>query len=462
MTHQGSASGRNDFNGSELSFVEKFSYGMGDFASNMSWGLVTSFLMFFYTDVYGLLPAVVGLLMLIARVWDGVNDPIMGLIMERTRSRYGRFRPYLLYAPVVMALANILTFSALPLGETGKIIYAYATYLCLIMAYTAVNVPYGALSTVMTQDHNERTSLNSYRMFASMFAGMVIGAVSLPLIHLFGGENMRKGFFVTAVVYSLLSIPLFWLVFKNCKEVIAPPEGQQLSIKDSFKSVVHNTPLMLVMLYGFLSLSTIFGRMGMLVFYCVYNLKRPDLVTVFMLVIGICVILGITMASAIAKRLGKRLSAIVGCVVGGIGLLIIFFSDYTNIPLIVFGSIIYGFGCFGAPLLWSMTADCIEYAEWKSGVRAEGSIYAVMSLMTKLASAFVASVGMFVIGAMGYVPKVEQTPLALTGINLMCNLAPALMFLLAGVPMLFYKIDKTFFNKIVAEIYDRRRKAEAV
>jgi len=439
-----------------LTYVEKFSYGIGDFASNMSWTLVSAFLMYFYTDVYGLAPVTVGVLLLVARVWDGVNDPIMGLIMERTRSTFGRFRPYLLYAPMVMAMANILMFSVPSLGATGKIIYAYATYLCLVMAYTAVNVPYGALATVMTQDHNERTSLNSFRLFASTAGSIVIGTLTMPLIQKLGGGSMQSGFFRTAFIYSLISIPLFWVVFRNCKEVITPPKGQTLSIKDSLSAVVRNKPLILVMVYGFLSLSTIFGRIGMLVFYCVYNLKRPDLVSVFMLLIGVCTLIGILSASSIASRLGKRRSAILGCIVGSCGLLIVYFADFTNTPLIIFGSIVFGFGCFGAPLMFSMTADCIEYAEWRSGVRAEGSIYAFVSLMTKLASAMVGSVGMLVIGAMGYVANAEQTPLALQGINQMCNLVPGIMFLLAAVPMMFYKIDSKFYDKMVAEIYRHR------
>ena len=446
---------------SKLSFGTKFSYGIGDFASNMSWQLVTTFLMFYYTDVFGLAPAVVGLLLLIARVWDGVNDPIMGLIMERTRSKHGRFRPYLLYAPLFMAAANILTFRVPEMGPVGKIIYAYVTYICLVMAYTAINVPYGALATVMTQDHDERTTLNSFRMFSTTAATIVIGTLTLPLIQKLGAGNMQKGFFLTAITYSLISIPLFWLVFANCREVITPPIGQKLTLKDSLLSVIKNLPLILVLLYTFLTLSTIFGRMGLLVYYCIYNLNRPDLVAVFILIIGVCNLIGIVATPFISERVGKRFTAMAMCLVGGIGLIIVFFSSYDNIPMIFLGTIVFGLSGFGVPMLFTLTADCIEYAEWKNGVRAEGSIYATLSLFTKLASAFVGAVSMIALGALGYVPNVEQAQAALRGINILCNLVPGLMFFTAIVPMLFYVIDKKFFNRIVKEISERRTMAQS-
>jgi len=447
---------KDDLSASRLSFGTKFSYGIGDFASNLSWTLVTTFLMFYYTDVYGLAPAVIGLLLLIARLWDGINDPIMGLIMERTKSRFGRFRPYLLYAPIFMAAANILTFRVPELGATGKIIYAYVTYIFLVMAFTAVNVPYGALATVMTQDHNERTTLNSFRMFSTTAATIVIGTLTMPLIQKLGGGNMQKGFFLTALIYSLISIPLFWVVFKNCKELITPSEEQKLTLKGSLLSVIKNLPLVLVLIYTFLTLSTIFGRIGLIVYYCIYNLKRPDLVAMLILVIGVCNLIGIVATPFISARLGKRKTAMAACLMGGIGLMIVFFSSYTNLPMIYFGTIVFGLSGFGVPMLFTLTADCIEYAEWKNGVRAEGAIYSMLSLIMKLASAFVGSVGMTALGFLGYVPNVEQTQTALMGINVICNLVPAIFYFAAIIPLLFYIIDKKFYDKMLKEIYERR------
>jgi len=447
---------------SRLSFGTKISYGTGDFASNMSWQLVTTFLMFYYTDIYGLTPAVVGLLLLVVRIWDGINDPIMGLIMERTRSKYGRFRPYLLYAPLFMAAANIFAFRVPDLGTVGKIIYAYVTYLCLEAAFTAVNVPYGALATVMTQDHDERTTLNSFRMFSTTIASLVVGTLTMPLIQKLGSGNMQKGFFMTAVIYSLISTPLFWLVFINCREVISPPEGQKLTLKGSLFSVIKNQPLILVLIYVFLWLSTRFGRLGLLVYYCVYNLKRTDIVSVFLLLINLFSLIGVVATPFISEKLGKRATAIGGCLLGGIGLMIIFFSSYTNIPMIIFGTIVFGLSGFGVPMLFSLTADCIEYAEWKTGVRAEGAIYSMLSLIIKFASALVGSVGIIILGAVGYVPNADQAPSALRGINIICNLVPAIMCFSAIIPLLFYKIDKKFYYKILKEISERRAQENSI
>jgi glycoside/pentoside/hexuronide:cation symporter, GPH family len=442
----------------KLSLGTKLSYGIGDFASNMSWALVSSFLLFFYTDVYGLTPAVIAVMMLVIRVWDAINDPIMGLIMERTKSKYGRFRPYLLYTPVLMAISNVAMFTVPSFGPFGMIVYAYITYFCLEATYTAVNVPYGALATVMTQEHDERTSLNSFRMFASGGASIVIGSITMPLIQKFGGGNMKNGFFIMALIYSAISVPLFWLVFKNCKEVITPSEEQKLTLKASFQSVVKNMPLILVYLLGFFTLSAIFGRMGILLYYCKYNLNNTNLFALFMLVFGLSNLAGIMAAPAVAKKLGKKMSAIVSCLVGATGLLIIYFAGYSNILMITTGTIIFGLMGFGLPLLFSMTADCVEYAELKTGVRAEGFIYAGTSLSTKFASAFAASFGIFFIGYFGYVPNAVQSSRSLQSINIACNLIPAVMLVLAIVPMLFYIIDKEYYNKMILEINERKQK----
>ena len=451
----------NIINKSKLSLSTKLSYGIGDFASNMSWALVSSFLLFFYTDVYGLAPAMIAVMMLVVRVWDAVNDPIMGLIMERTRSRYGRFRPYLLYTPIFMAVANVAMFTVPSFGTIGKIVYAYITYFCLEAAYTAVNVPYGALATVMTQEHDERTTLNSFRMFASCGASIVIGSITMPLIQKLGGGNMQNGFFTTALIYSAVSVPLFWLVFKNCKEVITPSEEQKPTLKASFQSVSKNMPLILVFMLGFFTLSALFGRMGILLYYCKYNLNNSNLFALLMLATGLSNLVGIMAAPAIAKKLGKKLSAIASCIVGAAGLFIVYFSGYTNILMITIGTIIYGLMGFGLPLLFSMTADCVEYAELKTGVRAEGFIYAGTSLSTKFASVFAGSFGMFFIGYFGYVANAEQSARALQSINIACNLIPAIMCALAILPMLFYKINKEYYNKIINELHIRKQNEKA-
>lgn len=443
----------------KLSFITKFSYGIGDFASNLSWSMVSSYLMIFYTDTFGLAPVAVATLFLIARIWDGINDPIMGLIMERTKSKYGRFRPYLLYGPIFLAIANILTFTVPPFSALGKIIFAYVTYISLDMAYTAVNVPYGALATVMTKDTNERTTLNTFRMFSTNAAAIVIGMVTMPLILKIGNGNMQKGYFWTTVLYSLIAVPMFWLVFKNCKEVIEPPkEQQQITLKESFLCVAKNSQLLCVIIYGFLALSTLFGRLGLVVYYAIYNMKRPDMIAVLMTTVGVTNLLSVVFAPYIAKKLEKRKAAIASLLVGAIGLLIVYFSDYNNIPMILIGSVIYGLNGFGAPLMLSMTADCIEYAEWKVGVRAEGTVYATVSLATKFATAFAGSAGALALAAFGYVPNVAQTELAMKGINIVTNLVPALFLLLGIIPMLFYKIDTNFFYKITSEIEARRNK----
>lgn len=440
----------------KLSFMTKLSYGVGDFASNLSWAMVSSFLMIFYTDTFGIAPVVVATMFLVVRVVDAFYDPMIGLVAERTKSKYGRFRPYLLYVPIFFAMINILTFTVPPFSITGKIVYAYITYLLLGMLYSAVNVPYGALATVMTQDMNERTSLNSFRMFFTNVASIVIGMITMPLILKIGNGNKQIGYFWTTVLYSVVAVLLFWTVFKNCKEVIELPRHKKLTLKDSFLAVAKNSQLISLIIYALLQLTSLFGRIGLVAYYAIYDMKNPNMISVLMGVYGVFSAISVMFTPYIAKKLGKKGTAIAASLVGSIGLFIIYFSPYNNIPMILLGTIVSGIGGFGAPMIFSMVADTVDYAEWKIGARAEGAIYSTTSLSTKIASALGGSIGAAGLAFFGYVPNATQTELAMKGINIVTNLAPAILTLLAIIPMLFYKIDSELFQKMRSELEIRR------
>ena len=237
----------------KLSFKEKVGYGLGDFAYNLVFSTLMLYLMFFYTDVFGIPAAAVGTLMLVISVWDAVSDPLMGGIADRTTTRWGKFRPYLMWLAVPFAVSTALTFTTPPFSVSGKIIYAYITYFLLMTVFTAINVPYSALSGVMTDDSIERTGLNAYRMGFSQFGNLLVGAGTLPLVALLGSGNQALGYQLTMVIFGILALVLFLVCFYATRERISPPEGQKKSLKADLRMLMMNRPWQIIFIVGILS-----------------------------------------------------------------------------------------------------------------------------------------------------------------------------------------------------------------
>jgi sugar (Glycoside-Pentoside-Hexuronide) transporter len=437
----------------KLSYGTKFSYGLGDFASNISWGLVSSYLLYFYTDVFGLSAAVIGTLMLTARVWDAINDPIMGLIAERTKTRWGRFRPYILWGSIFLCIFNVLTFTVPDLQGNAKIAYAFVTYIMLGTIYTVVNLPYGALASVMTRDADERVSLNSFRGFFSLISSVVTGGAMIPLVKALGHGNDAKGFSSAALVLSAIALPIFFLVFFKCKEVITPPKHEKPSLRESLDAVITNKPFLLAITNLFFVFTGLFGRLGPVVYYYIYNMHRPDLIGPLMGLFGLSTALGAIIVAFLAKRFEKIYVSIFGMIISGLGLIAIFLTPATNIPMIVALTIISSIPLgFGTPIIFSIVGDCIDYHQLKTGKRADGAIYSVMSLVTKISMTLIGVLSVTALAAIGYVANQAQTPEAIKGINIVVNLVPGIFYLLSTIPFFFYKLKREETRRIAAEL----------
>lgn len=437
----------------KLSYFTKFSYGLGDFASNISWGLVSSYLLFFYTDVYGLSAGIIGTLMLTARVWDAINDPIMGLIAERTRTRWGRFRPYILWGSIFLCIFNVLTFTVPNLSGNSKIVYAFFTYIMLGTLYTLVNLPYGALATVMTRDADERVSLNSFRGFFSLISSVVTGGAMIPLVKYLGHGNDSKGFSSAALVLSAVSLPMFFLVFFKCKEVVQLPKHEAPTLKESANAVLTNKPFLLAIINLFFVFTGLFGRLGTVVYYYIYNMQRPDLIGPLMGLFGLCTALGAIIVAFLAKRFEKIHISMVGMLISGLGLIAIFFTPVTNIPVIVALTIISSVPLgFGTPIIFSIVGDCVDYYQLKTGKRADGAIYSAMSLVTKISMTLIGVLAVSALSAVGYVANQPQTPEAIKGINIIVNLVPGICYLISIIPYFFYKLNREETRRIAEEL----------
>lgn len=443
--------------GERLSFREKLAYGAGDTASNFVWGTLMTFLTYFYTDIYGLPGAAVASLFLFTRVLDGVTDLAAGAVADRTRTRWGKFRPYLLWMCAPLAVTFVLTFTTPPWEGTAKVVYAWVTYNLVMLAYTAINIPYSALSGVMTGDPAERTRLNSYRMIMAQAGGLIVNAATLPLIAALGAGDDRKGYFLTACLFGVAIVVLFLFSFAGTRERIAPPPAQSAALRDDLRMLARNLPWIILFSAGILNMIFLIVRGSVTVHFYKYALGlgggEPDFILPgglrfhkisALLVLGsIFFIAGAALTSRVAGILGKRnafaatfLAAaatalpLYWCGPGSLGLVI---------ALIIFGSVAGG---VNATLFWTMIADTADYAERHLGRRSTGIIFSATTCAQKLGMGLGGAIVGAALSLIGYQANTEQTPQALAGLASLVSWVPALGFLACAVVVLFYPLGK--------------------
>lgn len=439
-------------------------YACGDFASHLCWTFVGGYLSVFYTDVVGLTPAVTAAILLIARIWDGINDPMFGAIAQRTNTKKGRFRPYIFYGAPLLALFSMLTFTTFGSGNT-VIIWAAVTYIGCGMLYTVVNLSYGSLSTVMTTDPEAISQLNSWRMMGTNVSAIILNAITAPLLMRLSGDAgyTTGGYIKVAVLYAICAVPLFYFVYANCKEVVQVSESAyKVSIGKSIRSVLTNKPLMLIFCFQLMGTTAIFGRRGVMVYYMIYNLQRYDLIAIFMSLPSVFTVLGILITKNSIIRVGKKKMAAAGYIGAGITLILIYIAGmtigYTNISLLLVLHCILGFFDFAAPIPLAMIVDAINYEEERKGIRSDGLSYATVSLSTKLGNAFGVSGALMVMGATGYVANVQQSVEVINGINLTTNLIFGILFLLCLIPLSLYPLNEKRSAEILASLERKRNK----
>lgn len=435
-------------------------YGLGNFASQLSWTMVSSYLILFYTDVFGLATGAVAILMLVAKIWDGINDPIMGGIMERTHTRWGRFRPYIVIGAFFLVGFTILTFTVPNFSDPMKLVYAYVTYIGLGMAYTVVNVPYTALPAVMT---NKPKLIN--RLYASQMIGMTIGMIvlnlcTLPLVNYFGQGVQAAGYQKTATVYALCALPIFILVAYVCKEKVTVSKSNQVPFKRAIIEILKNKNLMLVIAYTIISMAGLFGRIGVAVFFYIYNVKNFTLITVFMMMQMIVGTIVMPFAPKFMEKFGKKNTSIIAMVLQAFGMAMMFFGPYTNIPYLFACHIVYGLGYIAGPCGSSMIIDSIDEYDIKHNVRSDGTAFAMNGLGTKVASAIGSALGIAIIGWFGYSAGTEPTEHVQLGINVAANLIPMVLFLFSIVPLLFYNLNEEKMIKI-RDLIEKRNAEQA-
>ena len=434
-----------------LTFKNYFVYGMGNFASQLSWTMVGTYLSIFYTDVFGLGVGAVAMLMLIAKVWDGINDPMMGTIMERTHTRWGRFRPYIFAGAPLLVVFTILTFTVPGFGGPAKLIYAYVTYIGLGMAYTMTNVPYTALPAVMTHDPKEVNRLNAAQMMGMTIGQIVLNLTVLPLVTFIGGGDQANGYQKTATLLAIVALPMFWAVAVMSKEKVTVEKKEQGKVLDGLKMIAKNKNLLCAMFYSFFNMFGILGRISVAVFFYMHCVQNFALITVFIMMQMAVGTLVMPFAPKFVEQFGKRNGAIISMVIQGAALLLLYFGPSTSIPFNFLCMIIYGTGYIAGPSGSGMIVDAIDDFDDKYGVRNDGMAFSFNGTAIKIATAIANSVFLLVMGAFGYVGGGEITPHVQTGINLAANLLPGIVFLIGIIPLALYDLDKPGYMEAVRE-----------
>lgn len=479
---------------------EKVGYAMSDIATNFFFQSMILYQTRFYTDTAGLSAVAVGTMFLILRLADAAFDPAIGALADRTRTRWGSFRPWILWTAAPFGIVFALVYVTPDAGPQGKLIYAYLTYTLVMMLYSANNTPYSALMGVMTGDAGERSSVASYRFVGALIGQFIIQALPLPLVAKFGGGDSAKGWAITMAIFGALIIVLNLVTFSTTRERVVAPPGDRHPLRDDLKDVFACRPWIVMFILTLLVFTMLVVRGSSSNYFFAYYLDqnsvreflghvglaglgtgpvtgwkaaldglgllvKPDNsnaaavgLSLFFVVGSVVQIIGIMVSKPLADRFGKKSVFIAGVSVTTVATFAVFFVDPTSVGLLFWLGILWSVG-WGptVPLLWVMIADVADYSEWKTSRRATGFMFAGILFALKAGLSLGGALSAWVIDAYGYVPNVAQTERALLGIRLGASVYPAIALGLVLVCLALYPIGKALNQRIQKDLEERRR-----
>jgi GPH family glycoside/pentoside/hexuronide:cation symporter len=449
---------RNDVTTSDtarLTLRQKLGYGVGDLGQTLFFQVVLLYLIYFYTDVAGIAPAAVATILVIARMIDASANPVIGVIADRTRTRWGRFRPYLLFGAAPLAIMAFATFTAVPGSPLVKQVYAIASYALFSICFAAVAIPYSALLATITTDPAERTTLGTLRAGFSFSAGIVVSLVTLPLVTFAGGGGF--GFHVAIGLFGVLGVALLWTAFANTRESAPPPRHEAPNIRESLRCI-GTAPMMLIVGVFLLSNISTMLRSAGAIYYFKYTLGRAELVSAYLTFGAVMTVVGIAATPLIARLIGKRGAMILGLALMAVGYIMTSILPPSLVSTFIWLGFFpyFGFG-LKAATTWAILADCVDFAEWKLGKRVEGVAYGFAIFAQKLSLAVGGAVAGWTLAATGYVANAQQGPAATRGILALVGYFPALCLIVAVVLGLLYPLTAARIEEINADL--RARKA---
>ena len=448
----------------KLPVREKIGYGLGDAASNIFFQTVNTFLLFYYTDVFGINPAVAGTLFVLARFWDALIDPFVGTLADRTRSRWGSYRPYLLWMALPFGIIGYATFANPDLSGNAKLVYAYVTYFLLMTVYAAINVPYSALMGVMTPSSRERTSLSSYRFIGAFGGQLLIALGVMPLVRELGAGDDARGFQMTMAVFSVLAVILFIATFLMTKERIKP-HHEKPDLRKDFASLLANRPWVIMVIAALLTLSGAAVRWAVtphfFKYYGGYD-DRPifsflDHTSLFLATGSLSFLVGIFFTSALVRRFGKRDLLIVLTLANAVALLGFFFiprdAYWTMVAVNAVASLIAG----PTPaLVWAIYTDVADYGEWRFRRRTTGLAFASAMFAQKFGMSIGGGLAGWLLGIYGFEADKLQSKETLQGLCLLFSVVPGVFAIANGIVLLWYPLKDDTIRQIEEELAERR------
>ena len=445
----------------KIGLLEKISYTLGNCGGNMLNSMVTTYLLFYYTDVAGISAAFVGTLFLVARIWDGINDPLMGMIADRTKTRWGTYRPYLLWMSVPLALIGVFCFS-MPnfLSGIGKYVWCAVTYVLYGMLYTATYIPYGVMNNVMTSDTNQRATLSAFREGGSSISSMIMGLVTMPVILYFGhgSSTNQSGWTGVMSIYAVIILVFVLCAFVFTKERV-PASAEKMSLKQSFKALKGNKAIFIMSGALLINGTAIWFEFSWFMYFCKYVLKQESLMSAVMTIYAVAGLVMQIVMPFFVKKIGKKYTMIIGNVLFIISGVLFLFTRTATMMYVTMTFFGLGLGLFYS-CFWGSLPDTVEYGEWKSGIRAPGFIYSFGTLSNKLSTGFAGVVASVTLIVIHYVPNAEQTVATTNAMGAVTGWYLIIASAITIVLLLMYPITNKVYDQILVDIAERKKQKE--
>jgi GPH family glycoside/pentoside/hexuronide:cation symporter len=461
----------------KLPLREKIGYGFGDLASVLFWQTIMVYLLFFYTDVFGLTAKAAGWMFFVSRISDAIFDVVIGMTADRTKSRWGKFRPYILWGAVPLAVSAVLAFSTPSFADTGKLIYAYITFISFMFLYSTVNIPYTALLGVISGDPVERADAATSKFIGAFTAGIIVSATALPLAKYFGEGNDAKGWHLTMTIYAVAAVVFLLVTFLSTHERVQPIAKEKTNVGRDLEDIIQNAPWISLFIVTILFILFVCIRMNVTTHYFKYYVGEQDvslfgkthkygfevLASAFNTVGQVLSLIGVALVPFFARFLGRKKAAIILFITALVCTGSFYFFKPENLLLIfVFQAIGSLAGGPISALLWIMYADTADYSEWKTGRRATGLVFSASIMSNKLGWAFGSMIAAFILDKTGFVANVVQNINVLNGLKEMMSVIPVAVGVIALIILIFfYKLDEGTMAKIKADLDERRKASEA-
>lgn len=446
---------------SQVSLKEKIGFSMGEYSSSIVWQTLMFFLPIFYTDTYGISAAGVATMFFVVRIFDAFTDPVMGMISDRTNTRWGKFRPYILWLSVPYGLATVLMFTKPDLSSQGKIVFAYITYSLMMVVYTAIMIPYNSLIGVISPRPDVRTSVSSFKFVFAYAAGFSVQLLIIPLVEKLGTGNDAKGYQLTMGIFAIVSIVFLIISFLSVRERVSSVSSEKSNIKQDLTDLIHNRPWIVLFFLSLITLIYVAVRSADIAYYFKYYLYAEEKAGSFMAIGTVFVLLGILPTKYLSLKIGKKKLYIICMLIVSLSSTLFYFAKPQNLFLIYAAQIVFSLASGPTmPLLWSMLADAADYSEWKNRRRATGLVYSAATFAQKAGFSFGGAIVMMVLSGHGFIANQAQTENALAGIKISLSILPAGIAFLGVICLFFYNLDDSGLRIIEQDLSDRRSLAK--